>query len=196
MTGNMMLGEKPFNADEHLQEGGDFKVIPPGWYKFIVDKSERKKTKRGDGEYIAMTLQIVSEQYKGRLIFVTFNIVNPSETAEKIARGQLSALCRAVGVLTPEDTTELHDIPFEASVGIKKGNDEYPDDQNYIKTYKAKEDKKKKTVDKSAITKKYGGNVKSGEVNETPKLSSDLDEAIDAEKKRESASDRPKWMPE
>ena len=31
----------------------------------------------------------------------------------KIARGELSAICRAVGVMQPRDSVELHNVPLE-----------------------------------------------------------------------------------
>ena len=33
-------------------------------------------------------------------------------TAVKIARAELSAICRAVGVMAPNDSVELHDLPL------------------------------------------------------------------------------------
>lgn len=41
----------------------------------------------------------------------------------KIARGELSAVCRAVGVMAPKDSVELHNIPLEINVGLKKRDD-------------------------------------------------------------------------
>jgi len=41
----------------------------------------------------------------------------------KIARAELSAVCRAVGVLTPRDSTELHNLPLVVRVACKKRKD-------------------------------------------------------------------------
>ena len=41
----------------------------------------------------------------------------------KIARAELSAICRAVGVLAPNDSTELHNLPLVIHVRCKKRQD-------------------------------------------------------------------------
>jgi len=41
----------------------------------------------------------------------------------KIARAELSAICRAVGVLTPRDSCELHNLPLVITVKCKKRPD-------------------------------------------------------------------------
>ena len=48
---------------------------------------------------------------------------HPNETTVKIARAELSALCRAVGVMQPKDSVELHGLPFMVTVRCKKGDD-------------------------------------------------------------------------
>ena len=39
------------------------------------------------------------------------------------ARSELSAICKAVGVITPNDSQELHDLPLEIKVGMKRRSD-------------------------------------------------------------------------
>ena len=41
----------------------------------------------------------------------------------KIVRAELSAICRAVGVLTPKDSCELHNLPLVIHVRCKKRGD-------------------------------------------------------------------------
>ena len=48
---------------------------------------------------------------------------NPNATTVKIARAELSAICRAVGVLAPKDSVELHNIPLVITLGHKKRQD-------------------------------------------------------------------------
>lgn len=43
--------------------------------------------------------------------------------AVQIARAELSAICRAVGVLAPADSAELHNLPLTISVRCKKRAD-------------------------------------------------------------------------
>jgi len=66
------------------------------------------------------------------------NLDNPNATAVKIARGELSAICRAVGVMQPKDSVELHDLPLVILVKCKKRPDT-DELQNEIKGYEQKE---------------------------------------------------------
>lgn len=111
-----------FNASD-VEPAADFEAIPPGQYTAIITESENKPNKAGTGSYLQFTFQIVDGQYKGRLLWARLNVENRSQTAVKIARGQLSALCRAVGVLQPRDSIELHNIPLTIKVGVKKRED-------------------------------------------------------------------------
>ena len=45
------------------------------------------------------------------------------DVAVKIARGELSAICRAVGVMQPRDSVELHNLPLLITVKLKKRED-------------------------------------------------------------------------
>jgi hypothetical protein len=41
----------------------------------------------------------------------------------QIARAELSAICRAVGVMAPKDSVELHNLPVTVHVRCKKRQD-------------------------------------------------------------------------
>lgn len=97
--------------------------LPPGDYVVVVTATEMKQTKMGDGEYLQVEMQVVDGAFKGRKLWDRMNLKNPNEQAVEIARKTLSALCRAVGVLTPRDSAELHNIPLLAKVATKKRED-------------------------------------------------------------------------
>ncbi len=97
--------------------------IPAGKYPAIITDSEFKPTKSGAGRYLQLTLQVLDGEHRGRLLWARLNLENPNATTVKIARGELSAICRAVGVLQPRDSVELHNIPLEVSVGLKRRDD-------------------------------------------------------------------------
>ena len=111
-----------FNASD-VDPAADFEAIPPGQYTAIITESENKPNKADTGSYLQFTFQVVDGEHKGRLLWARLNLDNPSETAVKIARGQLSALCRAVNVLQPRDSLELHNIPLVIKVGVKRRDD-------------------------------------------------------------------------
>lgn len=117
-----------------VEPGGSFDPIPAGEYDAIIADSELKKTTKGDGEYLKLKLQVLNGQFQNRIVFDNLNIRNPNEKAQQIARGNLSAICRAVGVLTPKDSSELHNKPLKIKLAIEK--DEKYGDKNIVKAYK------------------------------------------------------------
>jgi hypothetical protein len=117
-----------------VEPGGSFDPIPAGEYDAIIADSELKKTTKGNGEYLKLKLQVLNGQFQNRIVFDNLNIRNPNEKAQQIARGNLSAICRAVGVLTPKDSSELHNKPLKIKLAIEK--DEEYGDKNIVKAYK------------------------------------------------------------
>ncbi len=111
-----------FNANE-VDPNFAFEAIPAGKYLAVITESEEKPTKSGAGQYLQFTFQIIEGEYKGRLIWSRLNLDNPNATTVKIARAELSAICRAVGVPAPKDSVELHNIPLVITVGQKKRAD-------------------------------------------------------------------------
>ena len=126
-----------FDAREVEPQVG-FEPIPAGKYLAVITGSEMKQTKAGDGQYLELTFQVLEGEYKGRNLWARLNLDNPNETAVKIARAELSAVCRAVGVMTPKDSHELHDLPLVVSVKLKK-RDDTGELTNEIKGYEKKE---------------------------------------------------------
>lgn len=107
-----------------------FDVLPAGEYDAIAIASEKKATKNGTGEYLKFEFQILNGEYQNRKVWANMNIRNPSAEAQQIGLAQLSSLCRAVNVLTPKDTSELHDKPVRLKLKVKK--DETFGDKNEV----------------------------------------------------------------
>lgn len=120
-----------------VQPNDSFDPLPAGEYDAVIVASERKKTNAGSGEYIKLQLQILNGQYQNRRLFDNLNLWNQNDKAVQIARGTLSSICRAVGVLTPKDTAELHNKPLRIKVTVKESA-EYGL-QNEIKGYKSRQ---------------------------------------------------------
>ena len=129
MSGNL----SGFNAN-NVDPNEGFAPIPAGEYPAIITESEMKATKDGQGQYLQLKLQILDGQYQNRTLFDRLNLVNKNEMAVQIARGTLSSICRAVNVMTPNDSSELHNKPLVIVVKIKKDADGNP--QNDVKGYK------------------------------------------------------------
>lgn len=100
-----------------------FDPIPAGKYLAAIIDSKMKPTKSGTGEYLEFTFQILEGEYKGRQLWARLNLNNPNQQTVKIARAELSALCRAVGVMAPNDSTDLHNLPLVITVRCKKRAD-------------------------------------------------------------------------
>lgn len=111
-----------------------FDVLPAGEYEAVIVSSEMKTTQAGTGEYLKLQLQVLNGEHQNRVLFDNLNIKNPSPKAQEIARGTLSAICRAVGVMEPKDSSELHNKPLRVKVAVEKSA-EYGE-QNRVKAYK------------------------------------------------------------
>jgi len=117
-----MADLRGFDA-RNVEPMDEFEPIPAGKYIAAITTSEMKPTKAGDGSFLELTLQIVEGEHRGRLHWARLNLVNGSGLAVKIARAQLATVCKAVGVLTPNDSTELHNLPMQVTVKLKKRED-------------------------------------------------------------------------
>lgn len=97
--------------------------IPAGRYMAVITASEMKPNKAGTGQFLELVFTIIEGEYKARQLWARLNLVNPNELAAKIAQAELSALCRAVGVMTPNDSVELHNLPLVIRVRCRKRAD-------------------------------------------------------------------------
>lgn len=111
-----------FDANR-VDPASGFDPIPAGKYLAAITESEMKPTKAGTGQYLQLTFQVLDGPHKGRLLWARLNLDNPNATAVQIAQAELSAVCRAVGVLAPKDSVELHNLPLVISVRCKKRAD-------------------------------------------------------------------------
>lgn len=111
-----------------------FEIIPAGEYDVVIIGSKVEATKKGDGKLVSLEMQVLSGEHQNRKLFDRLNLWNPSEKAVQIARGTLSAICRAVNVLTPKDTSELHNKPLRVKVTVS--DDPEYGKRNEVKAYK------------------------------------------------------------
>lgn len=126
--------EFSFNANDHEPQTS-FDPIPAGWYTAAVEFSEMRQTRAGDGSYLSVRFAVLDGGHKGRRLFTMFNIENPNPKAVEIAQGQLSAMCRAIGVLQLSDSTQLHDKPMAIKVTVVPSTGQY-EAKNDVKGYK------------------------------------------------------------
>jgi hypothetical protein len=110
-----------FDASQ-VPEQQEFSALPEGQYVMIAINSEWKPTKKGDGEYLQFVLEVLDGPFKGRKVWARLNLKNPNQTAVDIAQRELGSLCRAVGVIKPSNSSELHNKPFLATIGVEIDN--------------------------------------------------------------------------
>ena len=122
-----------FDASK-VEPSSQFEALPAGEYRACIVESKAKSTKDGSGEMIELKLQILDGPAKNRTLFDRLNLKNKSGVAVEIAKATLSSICRAVNVMQPKDSSELHMKPLMIKVAQKEYNGNM---QNEIKSYKA-----------------------------------------------------------
>lgn len=123
-----------FDASQ-VEPSTSYDLLPAGTYTAMITASEMKPTKAG-GERLNLTFQIVEGEHQGRLVWSGLNLKNANEQAVQIAMRELSAICRAVGVLTPKSSSELHDKPLRIKVKVRPAQNGY-DASNEVSGYEA-----------------------------------------------------------
>jgi hypothetical protein len=108
--------------------------LPPDDYVMHIKASEMKPTKKGNGQYLLLDLEVLEGPFKGRHVFDRLNLDNPNETAVEIANKTLSAICHAVGVLRVKDSNQLHNRKMIVTVDVEKQEGYSP--SNAVKGYK------------------------------------------------------------
>ena len=109
--------------------------IPQGTYRVAIVKSEHKEPV-GKAPYLYFGFQVIEGEQKGRYINVNLNLEHDKESVRQMAMGELSCICHACGVVTIQDSQDLHNIPMEVDVVVTPPKDGY-DAGNKIKQYRS-----------------------------------------------------------
>jgi len=152
------MTELNFDSTVIEPANGRFELLPVDDYLAVISESAMKDTKKimsngKPGKYLSFTFTVIEGDYKDRKVFVNLNLDNDNEKTVEIAQKDLSAICRATGILHPKDSSELHDKPIVISVGIRKGSNGY-EDSNIVKKYSRTDGKELKDItDSTPATK-------------------------------------------
>lgn len=125
-----------FNAND-VDPNVAFEPIPAGDYVAAIVASEMKPTKNGAGEYLQLEMEVLEGPHMGRKVWDRLMLKHTNSQTVAIARSTLSALCRAIGVMQPRDSLELHNLPVLVKVACKK-RDDTGEITNVVKGYKKK----------------------------------------------------------
>lgn len=113
------LGNGGFDSTT-VEPSAGFDLIPAGQYVAEITASGQQQTKDGRGSYIKLTWQICDGKFANRKLWQNLNLDNPNQEAVNIAKAELSAICRAVGVPRPTDTEQLHFKRCRVTISHKK----------------------------------------------------------------------------
>lgn len=111
-----------FNAEE-VEPTSDWEPIPAGDYIVQIILSEFRDSKKG-GNHLALDFTILEGPLAGRTFTIRLNLYHQNVQAAEIAERELSAICRAAGVLQVNDTESLHFKPMHAAVTVKPRKDD------------------------------------------------------------------------
>lgn len=122
------MGSLGFDIDtENIDptQRGDFEVIPDGIYRVEVDDADTVSTKDGSGLLLKLTYKVIEGPHAGARVFSNLNVRNNSAKAQEIGQRDYSALCRAIGVIRPQEHEELLYKPLMVKVGTEPAKGEY-----------------------------------------------------------------------
>lgn len=125
------LGQS-YNPDAEPSSG--FTPMPAGDYTLEIVESDYVANGKGTGMVLKLTAQVVDGEFAERKLFINLNLEHDNSVAQDIAQRDFAALRRAVGVLNPVDSEDLHFKTFKVRLGIEKRKDT-GDLQNAIKKY-------------------------------------------------------------
>lgn len=129
-------GQNGFDATT-IEPSKPLEPLPNGDYTCVLTGSELKKSGKGD-DMLSLELQVIDGEHKGRKLFDNLMRSHSNPQVVHIANEKLSALCHATGVLRPQDSTELHNLPITVTVKCKRRQDN-GDWSNEVAGYKARD---------------------------------------------------------
>lgn len=117
--------QQVFDARQYDPSSGI--VWPLGDYIVRIVNSEAKATSAGDGGFLCLTLECLQGPMAGKTFDHNLNLYNKSAQAVEISLKKLSALCHVTGQYQISDASQLHGIPFIATIGPQAKDPSYCD---------------------------------------------------------------------
>ena len=112
-----------YNIHE-VEPMGTFEPLPADWYRCVIADTEERETKKQDGSYLMLTIEVIDGKYQGRKIFDRLNLQNKNPVAVDIARRSLASIAKAINV-DPKNSSDLIDIPLMVKVAVKPADGQY-----------------------------------------------------------------------
>jgi len=150
------LNDLNFNANE-VEPQSEYTPLPSGEYDVAIIDAEVKPTANGLGKYLKLVYQVTSGEFQNRQHFENLNLWNANTQTVEIAKASLSAICRAVGVLTPKDSQELVGKTMTVKMSVKERKDQPGTYQNRVTKYSARNNGGEPQAAAKAPAKNAGG---------------------------------------
>lgn len=103
-------------------EGGDFALLPAGWYDATIKKSELKEWSETEKD-INFQFAITGPTHQGRIVFGKITLRNPDAEKEGKGRAALGELMRACGIARVVDTDQFTGMRCMIKVTVTKGGE-------------------------------------------------------------------------
>lgn len=97
-----------------------FELLPAGMYVGQVIESQIAPLQSGNGDGLKLTIEILSDAYRGRKVWTNLNVRHSKEETERWAQQTLRELCDAIGLARMTDTVQLHHKPVGLRIKIRE----------------------------------------------------------------------------
>lgn len=120
-----------------VKEQSSFEPIPKGDYLVVAKAGELKATKDGTGKYCKVEFEVLEGDFKGRKLWMNFNVQNANPKAVEIALSQMKSFFLAAGAKESSIATLTPDsfAGQSATAVVDLQSDSYGE-KNVIKGFK------------------------------------------------------------
>ena len=100
--------------------------LPAGLYTVEITGADVKPLKSGKGTGLSLEFTVIDPApHAKRKVWQNLNIQHESAQAEQIAQGELSALCRVVGIPVLDDSDQLFSKILRIRTKVREAQGEY-----------------------------------------------------------------------
>ena len=110
-------------------------LLAPGAYEARIIEADLRPVRSGDGRALQIAFELTDPQHCGRIVWARLHVETRNAHVQQIARQELAALCRAVGVASLTDTRDLLHKHARITLGIRRRDD--GDTTNVVRAYAA-----------------------------------------------------------
>lgn len=103
--------------DPDAKPSAGYTPLPLDDYTLEIVESSYDANKDGDGMVLALKAQIMGGEFDQRPYFIWMDLENDDQDKQNRGQRDFAGLRRAIGILNPQDTEELHFKPFKVTIG-------------------------------------------------------------------------------